>query len=310
MANTRTTSQAKERADATSAGPQLGELMLVPIDLVDADDRLRAVDPAKSKALAERFRSEPMRSPVLMSGPNEMGRFKLRFGGHRFDAHRINETPEILSRVLPQGAAFDEDDYRLMEIAENVERFELTVLDRAVAIAEWRRIYEARHGKVKRGGDRRSKAAKDQSPPRGLWSEGQIDEAAEVFSGSFSEAAQTAFNLGKNAIFDALKIATLEDVVRSRIAFHRVANSKAELLQLVGETTARRIEIARLLADNPALTVSEAIASIDHLPAPKRPAPVDRVANAFAALKRSEQEVFFELHRPAIELWLAQRKTK
>ena len=296
------TSQAKPRAGAKSAGPQLGELKLIPIDLIDADDRLRPLNTAKVKALADRFAAQPMRSPVLVFGPGDTGRYRLVFGGHRLGAHQLGGATHILARVLPDDGNFDDDDLKLMEIAENVERFELTVLDRAVAIAEWRRIFEARNGKVKSGRPKKNSALSAQL------SEAALDEASATFSGSFSEAAQEAFGLAHRSIYEALKIATIDEAVRMMIGFMPVAGAKTELLQLAGQTVVRQREIARLLQENPTLSVSEAIASIDHVAPPKRATPVDKVTNAFAALKPREQADFFELHRPAIELWLAQRR--
>lgn len=304
MATTRTTSKAKPRADANSAGPQLGALQMVAIELIDADDRLRLVDPSKAGALAEELQREPLRSPVLVVGPGAEGRFRLIFGGTRLEAHRINGATEILSRVLPEDGSLDENDFRLMEIAENVQRFELTVLDRSVSVAEWRRIHEVRHGKVKKG------RPKGNSAPSAQLSDAELDEASSVFSGTFSEGAQAAFGLAPRSIYEALKIATIDADVRRRIAFHRVANSKTELLQLAGEATDRQSEIARLLTDNQVLTVSEAIASIDHQPAPKRPAPVERVSSAFAALKQKDQFAFFDMHGAAIDQWLLTRNRK
>ncbi|MBL6431697.1 MAG: hypothetical protein HPM95_13250 [Alphaproteobacteria bacterium] len=124
-----------------------------------------------------------------------------------------------------------------------------------------------------------------------------------------SEAAQEAFGLSARAIFRALKIATISPEIRDRIADNALAGNQSELLKLSDQSPDRQAQIVGLLLAEPptATTVDDAVAVIDKTQPAQTPKLWEKVSDRFSRLKRSEQHRFFEAHRDAIDLWLAER---
>jgi ParB family transcriptional regulator, chromosome partitioning protein len=106
---------------------------LIPIADIDASGRLRPVDAAWVEALAVSIEAGGLA------------------GAHRLAAVTLLNEPEIPAVVIP----LDPNQARLAEIDENLMRHELTQLDRAVFLAERKRVWEAlypltAHGKAKK----------------------------------------------------------------------------------------------------------------------------------------------------------------
>lgn len=124
----------------------------IDVSLIDMGKRLRAISQPHAQMLAVMIDEDGHREPIeirVMKG----GRFRLIAGGHRFTAIRdVLKWPKIRARLFEAS----DDEARLAEIDENLFRFELNPLDRAVFLAERKAIYERLHPETKRGGDRRS----------------------------------------------------------------------------------------------------------------------------------------------------------
>ncbi|MCA1242974.1 ParB N-terminal domain-containing protein [Stappia stellulata] len=279
-------------------------IMDLDLAAIDSTDRLRKALPARVEALAEDLDQRGLLTPIEAVGPTEEGRYRLIYGAHRLAAAKRLGWAEIPSVIHAPDAFADEATARLREIRENLMRFELNPLERAVAIAAWRDIYEAAHGKVKPGRTAK-KGAEGISANLALIHE----EAAERFAGGFSEAAQEAFGLSARAIFRALKIATISPEIRDRIADNALAGNQSELLKLSDQSPERQAQIVGLLLAEPptATTVDDAVAVIDKTQPAQTPKLWEKVSDRFSRLKRSEQHRFFEAHRDAIDLWLAER---
>jgi ParB family transcriptional regulator, chromosome partitioning protein len=272
---------------APSAVPDTLVVEQIEISRIDVGPRLRGLDQNWVLALAESIAAQGLNTPIAVV-PNG-NRYRLVFGWHRLAAMAHLGRTEINAIT----SASVEDGLR--EIAENLVRRELSVLDHAVHVASWREIYSVQHP-IKRG--RKSKS--------------EAEEALSVsFALNFSEAAQQAMGISRRAVFRLLQISSIEPGVRARIALHPIADNGTELLLLSAETPARQAQIAGLLlgTDAPVPTnVSEAIAKLDGV-APDAPlAPHARLAEAFSRLKPDAQEQFFEMHADAIERWRASRK--
>ncbi|WP_292458296.1 ParB N-terminal domain-containing protein [Mesorhizobium sp.] len=225
--------------------------------------------------------------------------YRLIFGGHRLAAVSGLGRDEIDAFVKDRKEVATETQIRKREIAENLIRRQLSVLDRAKDIADWRDIYDAEHGTGKTGRKKAREIVED-------------DELSAKFALNFSEAAQAVLGISRRSVFHALKIATLPEQVRQDISLHAVADSQTDLLQLAAETPERQVTIARLLtmeaADAPK-TVSEAIAVIDRTSKPPTAPKWEKVASEFSKLRESEQDRFFSLHEAAIQRWLKGRKS-
>lgn len=143
MAKSGDSKDATVPAAELSAAPVLDpvavdQVVLVRLDLIDATDRLRAVNEAYAQVLAAAFQGPGgQRTPIEIVRRGE--RYRLVFGAHRFRAAEIAGWSEIRAIVTDATDA----ELRLREIDENLIRHELTALDRARFLLERKRIYEA-----------------------------------------------------------------------------------------------------------------------------------------------------------------------
>lgn len=266
---------------------------LVQIDSLVVRDRLRKVLPERVEALRTDIATNGLLQPIEVMRTGEG--FRLIFGAHRVAAVMAMGEAFIAAIVHPAGAFGTEADIRLREIAENFVRFELTALERAINIAEWRAIHEQRNPPAKPG--RKRKLTEDDA----------LDELSANFALNFTDVVQKTLGLSRRSIFLALKVARIIPDVRDAIAGHPIADNQSELLSLAAQTPARQIEAARHLLEGSATTVAGALALIDELPPPVALRPYERVANTFSRLSQTDQHLFFEAHRDSIDRWLANR---
>lgn len=123
----------------------------VRIDLIDAKDRLRPVDPDRALLVAAGMAEEGQKTPIeIRPNAKKPGRYLLIAGGHRLEAAIQLGWEEIAAEIID----IDADQARLREINENLYRIELSDLDRAVFLAEKKRLYEKLNPNAKHGGDR------------------------------------------------------------------------------------------------------------------------------------------------------------
>jgi ParB family chromosome partitioning protein len=284
---------------------------ILDLDLasIDASGRLRKTLPLRVEALAEDLDQRGLLTPIEVVGPLGDESYRLVYGAHRLAAARLLGWAEIQAVIHAPDAFADEAETRLREIRENLMRFELNPLERAVAIAAWRDIYEAAHGKVKRGPKAKKSSDGISANFAQIQPSGDLDDQSANFALCFSEAAQAAFGLSHRAIYLALKIAAISAEIRDRIADSALAANQSELLQLATQSPERQAQIVGLLLAEPpaAASVAEAIAVLDKVPATRKPKPWEKLSDSFSRLKQAEQHRFFEAHREAVELWLAER---
>ena len=273
----------------------------IAIAAIDVLPGRRKLDPTRIEALSDLLALQGQTVPIEVVARDD--RYSLVFGAHRLAAARLLGWPVISAAVKQPSDFADEAEIVLREITENLAHRALSVLDRAVDIARWRKIYEATHAVAKPG-----RRPKEMSANFALISE-EGDELSEKFALSFSEAAQKAFGLSRRTVFHATKIASIAADLRDRIALQPVADNQSELLALAAETPDRQAAIVALLTTDPpqAGSVAEAIAVIDRMPKPVPAAGWEKVASAFSRLKPRDQARFFELHEAAIQLWLKDR---
>lgn len=271
------------------------DIRAIPLDLIEVGSRLRSLDRDWVATLADSITENGQQSPIEVVAVGE--RFRLVFGAHRIGAMRLLQADTILAVVRGSAEVARTVDERLREIAENLVRRELTVLDHAVSVATWRDIYNTINPVPKPGRPKKVSAAEAE------------EELSARFCTNFSEAAQRAMGISRRAVFYALKVASIAPELREKLAAHPIADNQSELLALAAEAHTRQARIVALLTAEPAQagSVAEAIAIIDKLPAPAAPPPHQRLAESFARLKPEERDRFFEMHADDIERWLAAR---
>lgn len=276
---------------ATLKKPAEMTLKTIPIDIIDASGRLRELRPDWVDTFAADIAAGEELPPIEVV--EESGSYRLIVGGHRLAAHRKVGRTNILADVKDAAAYADDDTCRMREIKENLVRAELSVLDRAVALTEWKRIYEANNPQPKRG-----RPSADE----------MFAETAKIFVARFSEAAARAVGVSERSIYAAIEIASIVPSARALLALHPVADSQSELLALSRENATRQIKIAKLLVESDIESVADAIAAIDKTPAPARAAAWEKLSNTFSKLKEAQQHAFFDAHEDAIRAWQKSRK--
>ncbi|SDH29625.1 ParB N-terminal domain-containing protein, partial [Roseospirillum parvum] len=206
----------KERMTERMAEPmkELG-LNTVALSDVDVGDRLRAVDEAYAHLLAENIAEVGcLRQPIEVRRLTAKT-YRLIAGAHRLRAAELLGWSDIPAFVY-QGS---DEAARLREIDENLVRHELNPLDRAVFLAQRKEVYERLHPEAKRGGDRRSEAAADQTDTMSVW--------------SFSRDTAERCGLTDRTIRRAVSIATgLAPDVRRALVGTPLARAQKELLDL------------------------------------------------------------------------------
>jgi ParB family chromosome partitioning protein len=101
----------------------------------------RQVDTNTVASLAEAINKIGLQSPIIVR-ETDTADFILVTGLHRLEAFRRLERDSVPAFVLP--ASTTETEARMIEISENLHRFELTQLERSNQIDEWRELAKVR----------------------------------------------------------------------------------------------------------------------------------------------------------------------
>lgn len=108
--------------------------MPVAIDEIDIGDGRREVETAVVKRLADSIDSIGLQHPITVRRKGE--RYALIAGRHRIEAFKKLGREHIPASIV----TMTNSDARMWEIAENLHRAELTKLQRAEQIEEWRNL--------------------------------------------------------------------------------------------------------------------------------------------------------------------------
>nr|WP_255569128.1 ParB N-terminal domain-containing protein [Neoroseomonas alba] len=235
--------------------------MSIPLDHIEVGERLRAVDADYVALIAETLIQRGLDTPIIVTPTQFEGMYRLVTGGHRIAAAELAGWSEIPAKVVE----VDELQAKLIEIDENLIRRELSALDRAVFLAERKRVYEALNPETAHG---KAKKKKDLEKSTGL----------STFAERFSKATAAKLGVDERTIQRAVARAAIAPEVRALIATHPIADSGAELDQLAGQTPERQREIAdRLVREGAtARTVSAALVEIVGRPPVSVVAEIDR----------------------------------
>lgn len=98
--------------------------------------RARGLDPAAVDRLADSIQRLGLQTPITLRYDTETDEILLVAGLHRLEAARKLGW-QTIPAVYTEG---DADQARMWEIAENLHRAELNVVERAEHIEEWRRL--------------------------------------------------------------------------------------------------------------------------------------------------------------------------
>ncbi|WP_375630259.1 ParB/RepB/Spo0J family partition protein [Bartonella sp. AP150HLJHH] len=133
----------------------MAQFQKLALDVIVVPERIRPVDDEHAKALAQSMAREGLMNPITVRHtPNaKEGNYTLIAGAHRLRAAELLGYSDIDAVVVQA----DKDNAALLEVAENLFRNELSVIDRALFVQTYRELWEKKYGEIKVGGDRKSK---------------------------------------------------------------------------------------------------------------------------------------------------------
>lgn len=129
---------------------QPGREQRLAIAAITVPERLRPIDPDWVLVLAESMATIGLKEPIIVRY-TASDAYELVAG-----AHRLAAAARLGWLDLPASIEeLDDLQARLVEIEENLIRRELSKLDRAIFLAEHKRIWEELHPETKHGGTRK-----------------------------------------------------------------------------------------------------------------------------------------------------------
>lgn len=215
-------------------------LKSIPLTSILVADRARPVDLEHAAAIAGSMVDRGLINPITVRAtPAAQGGktpYTLVAGGHRLEAARMNGWEEIEAIVVSADAA----EAQLIEISENLFRNDLSALDRAIFVMKFREIFEDKHGKIARGGDRKSK---DHDGPLMFAPGKELSERVQERLGIASTTYKRISAIG-------LK---LHPMLRSSLRGTPYENDQKQLLKLAALPEAEQTGIAAALKFEPDL---------------------------------------------------------
>lgn len=166
--------------------------------------------------------------------------FALVAGYHRYLACKSLGWKEIPTVTIHVDGLRAE----LAEIDENLIRNELSVIDRGENLVKRKKIYEALYPQTKRGGDRRSEDAKNQTAESAVW--------------SFNKDTATKTGLSERVVRQDIQIANdIAPAVKDIIRDTDLADRKTDLLSISRLSPDHQMQVAQKILSG-VNTVSEA----------------------------------------------------
>ena len=272
-------------------------LQTISIARIDVpEDRARGLDHAWVEGLAAIIEAEGLIQPIAVKviGEHINGEplYKLMAGGHRLAACKALGWETMPATVYDAGFG----DADLIETLENLARRELTALDKAKHFARFKAAYEAKHGPIEKGGDRKSGAAKNQSPRDGLW--------------SFHDAISDRTGFKRTIIFDYLGIwyRLAPDSYERISALASVADNKAQLKALSEQTHDVQDQALGLIEAEKAGSVADALDLIAGIHRKSgQDAVIGRAVSAWSRLSQVQRFGLFDNFEADIRAYANQR---
>jgi ParB-like chromosome segregation protein Spo0J len=127
----------------------------IPVDDIIIERRLRQLSDEAVQCLAANIEEVGLIHPITVWRP-EGSRFPVLVQGlHRLEAMKLLGRRTIPCSIAP---VRDADEAAMMEIAENLERCELSQSQRAFHMKKLKEIYDRKYPEATAGGDRKSKS--------------------------------------------------------------------------------------------------------------------------------------------------------
>ncbi|HEY9081303.1 ParB/RepB/Spo0J family partition protein [Magnetovibrio sp.] len=237
------------------------KIIEIKLSDIDASKRFRPVDPEVVDQLAESIQARGLRQPVEIAKQNKGKPFRLVTGGHRYFGSE-KAGMETIPAVLLTG---DDLQLRSDELLENLERSELTALERAQHYAELKALFLEGNPEAKHGGDRRS--ADFQDANLAAWSDTVVTRTQRSRT-TVERAARIGARLTKKAA-EILRGTDFED-------------NQSELEALAKLEPQKQVKVVKVITsekDDAPKTVTQAIKVIDGHTEAAMVDPVEALAN-------------------------------
>lgn len=265
----------------------------IPLHLIDVPaDRLRETNSDRVETLSKDIAANGLFQPIGLVEETS-GRFTLMFGAHRLAAFLLLKRDEIDARVTA-AAWLHQQDRRIAEIMENLNREQLTKLERAESLAELKRVYEELHPETKKGV---------------AGGKARQGKASEIFSFAKEAAARTG--LDKRSIEIGVQIVgNLADDIKTRVRATWLADHQAGLKALSEQPADIQEKVCDILFATPpeATSVADALVLAEGR---RLPSTADKlfasVQNSFGRMTEKQRISFFDLHEQAVRAY-AQEK--
>ena len=193
----------------------------IAVQDIEAGERLRPVDDDYAAVLVESIEKLGLLQQLIVRPIRKVGKgsFELLAGAHRLNACKSLGWAHVPCMVL---AACEDDNIALLtQIDENIARHDLNVLDRAVALIERKRIFEAINEEARHGGDRKSTKFNEKN------------QVANLATWSFSDETAKKTGLSARSIRRSIKLVKgLKPETRARLAGTDLADNQAVLTQI------------------------------------------------------------------------------
>jgi ParB family chromosome partitioning protein len=221
----------------------------IGIALIDVPaDRLSSLRSARIETIGKTAKAVGLMQAINVEALDN-GRYLLIAGAKRLAALDLAGETEIDARVHPAGS-LSADGRRLMEIVENIDRQDLTKLERAEYLAALKDVHERLYPATRNGGDRRSAEARA----------ARADQT-EIFA--FSSQAAEMTGLSRRAIEVAVQIVIrLTAASKARLRDTWLEDHQAGLKLLSEQTAEMQERVCDLVFAVPpqAATVADAVA--------------------------------------------------
>lgn len=253
---------------------------------IEVEDRLRRLKAHRVEALARDIDFQGLLAPVVLA-ETDRG-FALVDGAHRLAAMRKLGWTRIPAHVI---AGADPAQLRFAEIMANVNREDLTKLERAEHLAALKATWEELNPSARHGGDRRSAAVRAVKE-----AEAEAQDQGAILALCSEVAEKTG--LSRRSFFRAVEIAKgLTDATKDRIRDTWLEDHQAGLQDLAGQTPEMQAAICDLLFSDPPQANSVADAKV--LAAGRRlPSTADKLSSsattAWYRMPRQTREAFLD----------------
>lgn len=189
----------------------------IRIDLIIQGDRVRLLNNSRVMQLADSIEDQGLIHPITVRPEPDGTGYLLVSGGHRLAAFA-----ELGREIIPAHVREFADDLaaRLFEVRENLQRENLSALDRAMHLAAEKAIYEARNPETKHGGNRKG----DQV----------ANNANLIRKRRFTKEMADELGCGESDIQRAIRIANgITPELQAEIHGTALADNQAQLLKLI-----------------------------------------------------------------------------